>query len=64
MGYTGVLTAVTAALLLALPTSADGIYTKSSPVLQIDARNYDKLIARSNHTSVRLDIYSSSFMTD
>ncbi len=46
------LTATTAALFLVLPASADGMYTKSSPVLQIDARNYDKLIARSNHTSV------------
>lgn len=61
MGYAGILTAVTAALLLTLPTSADGIYTKSSPVLQVDARNYDKLIARSNHTSVCMDSYLSSF---
>lgn len=59
MGYTGILTAVTAAILLALPASADGIYTKSSPVLQLDARNYDNLLARSNHTSVCRSDYSS-----
>lgn len=33
---------------------ADGLYTKNSPVLQVDAKNYDMLIAQSNHTSVRL----------
>jgi protein disulfide-isomerase A6 len=31
---------------------ADGIYTKNSPVLQVDAKSYDALIAQSNHTSV------------
>ncbi|KAI0097926.1 thioredoxin-domain-containing protein [Nemania sp. FL0031] len=41
------------AFLSALPTAhAAGLYTKSSPVLQVDAKNYDKLIAKSNHTSV------------
>ncbi|GAP85255.1 putative protein disulfide-isomerase [Rosellinia necatrix] len=46
--------AVTAvAFLSALPTAqAAGLYTKNSPVLQVDAKNYDSLIARSNHTSV------------
>jgi protein disulfide-isomerase A6 len=40
-----------AVLLLALPAAAD-IYSKSSPVLQVDARSYDRLIAKSNYTSV------------
>ncbi|KAK0734653.1 hypothetical protein B0T26DRAFT_737241 [Lasiosphaeria miniovina] len=38
-------------LLSALP-GAQGIYTKKSPVLQIDAKNYDRLIAQSNYTSI------------
>lgn len=33
---------------------ADGIYTKNSPVLQVDAKSYDTLIAQSNYTSVGL----------
>ncbi|KAI5923955.1 thioredoxin-domain-containing protein [Camillea tinctor] len=41
------------ALLSALPgTQAAGLYTKSSPVLQVTAKNYDQLIAKSNHTSI------------
>ena len=36
------------------PAQADGIYTKNSPVLQVDAKSYDALIAQSNHTSVSL----------
>ncbi|GAW11563.1 hypothetical protein ANO14919_009100 [Xylariales sp. No.14919] len=40
------------AFLSALPTAQAGLYTKSSPVLQVDAKNYDRLIAKSNHTSV------------
>jgi protein disulfide-isomerase A6 len=32
----------------------DGIYTKNSPVLQVDAKSYDALIAQSNYTSVGL----------
>lgn len=30
-----------------------GMYPKSSPVMQVDAKNYDRLIAKSNYTSVR-----------
>ncbi|KAI3324655.1 thioredoxin-domain-containing protein [Xylariaceae sp. AK1471] len=47
-------TAVAAvAFLSALPTAqAAGLYTKGSPVVQVDAKNYDKLIAKSNHTSI------------
>ncbi|KAI0855522.1 thioredoxin-domain-containing protein [Xylaria cubensis] len=40
------------AFLSALPTAQAGLYTKSSPVIQVDAKNYDRLIAKSNHTSV------------
>ncbi|KAI1313933.1 thioredoxin-domain-containing protein [Xylaria venustula] len=41
------------AFLSALPAvQAAGLYTKSSPVIQVDAKNYDRLIAKSNHTSV------------
>ncbi|KAL9093954.1 MAG: hypothetical protein Q9165_003877 [Trypethelium subeluteriae] len=39
-------------LLLLAPASASGLYTKGSPVLQVDGKSYDKLIARSNHTSI------------
>lgn len=39
-----------AALLLAHSTSA--FYTKSSPVLQVDASSYRTLIEKSNHTSI------------
>ncbi|KAI9811332.1 MAG: hypothetical protein M1827_005492 [Pycnora praestabilis] len=46
------LIAVAAALLLALPANAGGIYAKSSPVLQLDAKSYEDLIARSNFTSI------------
>ncbi|PGH31010.1 protein disulfide-isomerase domain [[Emmonsia] crescens] len=41
-----------AAFLEALPVNADGLYTKSSPVLQVDGSNYDRLIARSNYASI------------
>ncbi|KAI3334073.1 thioredoxin-domain-containing protein [Ustulina deusta] len=40
------------AFLSALPAAQAGLYTKGSPVLQVDAKNYDRLIAKSNHTSV------------
>ncbi|KAI8961270.1 thioredoxin-domain-containing protein [Daldinia sp. FL1419] len=41
------------ALLSALPTAqAGGLYLKSSPVVQVDAKNYDRIINKSNHTSV------------
>ncbi|OJD16622.1 protein disulfide-isomerase domain [Emergomyces pasteurianus Ep9510] len=41
-----------AAFLEALPVNADGLYTKSSPVLQLDASNYDRLIAQSSYASI------------
>lgn len=40
------------AVLAALPGTT-GFYTKNSPVLQLNAKNYDKLITKSNYTSVR-----------
>ncbi|KAI1076202.1 thioredoxin-domain-containing protein [Whalleya microplaca] len=40
------------AFLSALPTAHAGLYPKNSPVVQVNAKNYDQLIARSNHTSV------------
>ncbi|KAI0509086.1 thioredoxin-domain-containing protein [Xylaria bambusicola] len=40
------------ALLSALPAAQASLYTKSSPVLQVNAKSYDRLIAKSNHTSV------------
>lgn len=44
--------AAAAALLLLPPALAEGMYSKSSPVLQVDGSNYDDLIAKSNHTSI------------
>lgn len=42
---------LTTALLLP-STLAAGLYTKSSPVLQVTSTNFDSLINRSNHTSI------------
>ncbi|KAL6880835.1 hypothetical protein J3F83DRAFT_720012 [Trichoderma novae-zelandiae] len=46
------LLATLAASLAALPLAQAGFYPKSSPVLQVDAKSYDRLIANSNHTSI------------
>ena len=51
------------AILLAV-VNADGLYTKNSPVLQINAKNYDRLIAKSNHTSVRKSVRRQISYTD
>lgn len=48
------LCAVAVALLSAIPGTQAGFYTAKSPVLQVNAKNYDQLIAKSNYTSVRL----------
>ncbi|RGP79553.1 disulfide-isomerase [Fusarium longipes] len=48
---TSLLVTLTAAL-AALPEAQAAIYTKNSPVLQLNARSYDKLIAKSNYTSI------------
>jgi len=44
-------TAIVAALLAALPVNA-GLYPKSSKVVQVDGKSYDRLIAQSNYTSI------------
>lgn len=45
---------ILALLAVAYPamSGADAIYTKNTPVLQVNSKNYDSLIAQSNHTSV------------
>jgi protein disulfide-isomerase A6 len=43
---------VAAALFLYAPVNA-GLYPKSSAVLSLTGKTYDKLIAQSNYTSVR-----------
>jgi protein disulfide-isomerase A6 len=56
MVHTAAITAA-AALLIALPLPVNaGLYSKNSPVVQVDARNYDRLIAQSNYTSVFLPL--------
>ncbi|KAK4451347.1 protein disulfide-isomerase MPD1 [Podospora aff. communis PSN243] len=46
------LCAVAVGVLSALPGAQAAIYTKKSPVLQVDAKDYDRLIAKSNYTSI------------
>lgn len=46
------LLATLTASLAALPFAQAGLYSKSSPVLQVDGKSYDRLIAQSNYTSV------------
>lgn len=56
MHQPALLAAITAAL-AALPSAqAGGLYPKSSPVLQVDGKSYQRLIADSNYTSVCLTI--------
>jgi protein disulfide-isomerase A6 len=52
MVHTNVLAVAATALLAALPVQA-GLYSKNSPVIQVDSRSYDRLIAQSNYTSVQ-----------
>ncbi|KAI1094046.1 thioredoxin-domain-containing protein [Rostrohypoxylon terebratum] len=40
------------AILSALPTAQAGLYLKSSPVTQVDAKNYDQIVNKSNHTTI------------
>ncbi|KAI1374227.1 thioredoxin-domain-containing protein [Hypoxylon crocopeplum] len=40
------------AFLSAIPAAQASLYLKSSPVVQVDAKNFDKIINKSNHTSV------------
>ncbi|KAK3393312.1 hypothetical protein B0H63DRAFT_15444 [Podospora didyma] len=46
------LCALAVGVLSALPGAQAAIYTKSSPVLQVEAKDYDRLIAKSNYTSI------------
>lgn len=39
-------------LLSAGVANADGLYTKASPVLQVNGKNYEKLVAKSNSVTV------------
>lgn len=52
MHHPTILAALTAAL-ASIPSAQAGLYTKSSPVLQLNARTFDSLISKSNYTSVR-----------
>ncbi|KAH8174701.1 thioredoxin domain-containing protein [Sarocladium implicatum] len=56
MHQPALLTAITAAL-AALPSAQAGLYTRSSPVLQVDARSYQRLVADSNYTTI-LEFYA------
>lgn len=40
-------------LALTASSSAQGLYTKNSAVLQVDGSSYNKLVAKSNQVSVR-----------
>jgi len=51
MQHPTILAALTAAL-ASMPSAQAAMYTKSSPVLQVNARTFDSLIAKSNHTSI------------
>ncbi len=43
-----------AAVLALFPADVLAMYSKSSPVVQVDAKDYQSLIAESNHTSVSM----------
>jgi protein disulfide-isomerase A6 len=45
---------VAAAASLALGVEAGSLYTKNSAVVQITGADYDRVIAKSNYTSVRI----------
>lgn len=52
MHQPSLLAALTAALAALPAAQAAGMYTKSSPVLQVDAKSFSRLIEKSNQTSV------------
>lgn len=57
------LATVALSLLAAIPSAnAAGLYTKNSPVVQVDAKNYDRLVAKSNYTTVRHNFPSTLFV--
>ena len=43
-------------LALAAFSTAEGLYSKNSGVLQVDGLSYNKLVARSNQVSVSLNL--------
>ena len=43
-------------LALTASSSAEGFYTKNSPVLQVDGSSYNKLVAKSNQVSVSSNV--------
>lgn len=43
-------------LALTASSSAEGFYTKNSPVLQVDGSSYNKLVAKSNQVSVSWNV--------
>lgn len=60
MVNTGVISTAAAALLCVLPAVHAGLYPKSSAVLSVDGKDYDRLIAQSNYTSVSIPPYISA----
>ena len=47
-----VLLASLSIIALTAPSNAEGLYTKTSGVLQVDGSSYNKLVAKSNQVSV------------
>ena len=43
---------------------AEGLYSKGSAVLQVDAKSYDKLIARSNQVSASIFKYYDDLLAN
>lgn len=52
MGLSKIFWAALAPTCVIFPSMTMAMYTKTSPVLQVDSKNYDTLIAKSNHTSI------------
>ena len=51
-----VLLATPFTLALAAFSSAEGLYSKNSGVLQVDGLSYNKIVAKSNQVSVSLNL--------
>jgi hypothetical protein len=62
MHHPTIASALTAVLALMPAAQAAGLYTKNSPVLQVDGKSYERLIAKSNYTSVRPKALSLSLL--
>jgi hypothetical protein len=54
--------ALAVAILSVLPGTNAGLYTKKSPVLQLNGKDYERLIGKSNYTSVRCSSPLSSLL--